>query len=200
MEGSSLNQHLKQKLRADFRQRRRSLDPATRQDSESQINEALLKLVAQRQVKRLSAYLAFDGEVDIRPALQQLSSQGVIISLPLISGPASAKILEFQCWRPGASLVKNAFGIDEPECSELIDVHQLDLVLLPLVAWDEEGRRLGMGAGYYDKALAPLSGKTKPQRIGIAFDLQKSVEIPAEPWDIPVHGVITENGLFTCPA
>jgi len=196
MEGSSL----KQQLRAEFRQRRRSLDPTSRREFERKIHQTLVNLAENTGVGSLAAYLSFDGEVDLRPALQQLSNQGVIVTVPVIAGPPGAKSLEFNPWNKATRVLKNAFGIEEPDRERRYRLDEIDLILLPLVAWDVKGRRLGMGAGYYDRALEPVRDATKPLRVGIAFETQKAHELPQDPWDIPLHSVITENGLFTCVA
>ena len=194
MEGYSL----KQQLRAEFRERRRSLDSTRRHLFEKNIHQALLALAEDSGAKTLAAYLAFDGEVDLSPALKALSERGLTVTVPVISGPPGEQFLRFQAWSPTATVRKNCFGIDEPQQEAQYALPDLDLVLLPLVAWDDHGRRLGMGAGYYDKALAPFRHSVTPLRVGVAFGLQQAPELPEESWDIPLHHVMTENGLFTC--
>jgi 5-formyltetrahydrofolate cyclo-ligase len=75
----------------------------------------------------------------------------------------------------------------------------IDLLLMPLVGWDESGTRLGMGAGFYDRALAPLCQSDAPVRAGVAYQLQKIPDLPNEPWDIRLHMLLSETGWFTCP-
>ena len=70
------------------------------------------------------------------------------------------------------------------------------MLLIPLVAYDQFGNRLGMGAGYYDRHLEPLRDVRTPLRIGIAYSLQELERIKKNDWDIPLHGVINENGWF----
>ena len=95
---------------------------------------------------------------------------------------------------------KNRYGIPEPYRSPEILLFNIDLLLLPLVGWDESGSRLGMGAGFYDRTLAPLSQSEVPIRTGVAYQLQKVPDVPYEPWDIRLHMLLSETGWFTCPS
>jgi 5-formyltetrahydrofolate cyclo-ligase len=194
MEGTSL----KDQLRADVRLRRKAIHSSDRQLFDQSINRALLDLVEQSRIASLAAYLPFDGEPDIRPALARLSRQGVQIVLPVVTKNTDTKALQFRCWDPTTELVKSSFGLYEPRATDSVPVQNLDLVLLPLVAWDESGRRLGMGSGFYDRALSSLADRDRPLRVGIAYEAQKSSDLPEDPWDVRLHEVISENGRFTC--
>lgn len=191
---------LKDELRRAFRARRRGLTPPQREAQDAAINRFVIELVGKTGAKSISAFLAFDGEPDLRPALNHLSASGLGIALPVITGHTTGKTLQFRAWHPEGELRRNAFGIDEPESEGLVHLRDLDLVLIPLVAWDRKGNRLGMGAGYYDRALAALAGFDRPMRIGVGYSLQQTDKLPEEPWDVRMHGVITENGRFTCLA
>ena len=196
MEGTSL----KRLLRSDVRQRRQRLDRASRTAHDQAINLALLDLVERTGANSLAAFWSFDGEPDLGPALDILARRGLQIALPVLVDESGGKGLRFQVWNPAETLVKNRFGIAEPGEGAEVSLSDLDLVLLPLVAWDDQGHRLGMGAGYYDRALAQLAESSRPRRIGIAYDVQKVPEVPHDSWDVPLHEVITENGRFTCAA
>ena len=98
------------------------------------------------------------------------------------------------------TLKANRYGIPEPNChaNEWIEPHQLDLVLMPLVGFDSEGNRLGMGGGYYDRSFAFLTQPgsiQKPHLLGIAHELQRVDTLPHEAWDVPMNAVVTEQGL-----
>ena len=196
MEGSFLKGH----LRKEIRQRRRALARTDRQSADQAINQTLLDLVEKTGCASLSAFRPFDGEPDLRPALDTLSRRGLRIALPVIVGAAAEARLQFRAWHPAMLLEKNDFGIEEPAGDEIVLPQDLDLVLLPLVAWDERGNRLGMGAGYYDRALAAVADCKRPLRVGIAYGIQKVDQLPADPWDVRLHQVITEDGGFTCTA
>ncbi|MBT5031228.1 MAG: 5-formyltetrahydrofolate cyclo-ligase, partial [Proteobacteria bacterium] len=99
-------------------------------------------------------------------------------------------------------LKNNWYGIPEPTGFSSLPINRFDIVLLPLLAFDASGSRIGMGGGYYDRALEMVAGRQyyrTPQLIGLAFDKQKCSTIQARPWDVPLDGVFTESGfkLFT---
>ncbi len=191
---------LKSRLRTEVRQRRQAIDLTARRSLDQAINQTVLELVEKSGSVSVSAFLPFDGEPDVRPALEILSQRGVQIVLPVIIDAPTAPRLQFRSWHPAARLGRNFFGIEEPDEGEVVLPQDLDLVLLPLVAWDECGHRLGMGAGYYDRALAAVADRSCPLRVGIAYEVQKVPQLPADPWDVRLHQVITENGRFTCTA
>ena len=95
---------------------------------------------------------------------------------------------------------KSRFGIPEPCGNPEILKCDIDLLLMPLVGWDESGSRLGMGAGFYDRALQSFSHSDVPIRAGVAYQLQKVPDVPDEPWDIRLHMLLSETGWFTCPS
>ena len=190
----------KQRLRAALRAQRLNLDATSRQHQDRRINQEVLDLVAQEHASSLAAYLPFDGEPDLRPALEILYRRGVRIALPALVTVSSDKQLEFRVWLPEVQLTKGPFGIDQPREGSDVPLQELDLLLMPLVAWDDCGHRLGMGAGYYDRALAALADTRHPLRIGVAYSLQKHEGLPADPWDVRLHQVVTEEGRFTCKA
>ena len=104
--------------------------------------------------------------------------------------------LEFCELRPDTTLRRGPFGIWEPIGGTAIDPPMLDVVVTPLVAYDDYGNRIGMGAGLYDRTFAFLRQRRswrRPRLIGVAFACQRLEKIPANPWDIPVFRVITES-------
>ena len=97
---------------------------------------------------------------------------------------------------PGTRLIRNRFGLWEPENGDEILAQNLGIVVTPTVAYDDDYQRIGMGGGYYDRAFQTLKNKRNwlpTKLIGFAFDCQKVEKIPANPWDIPLYRVITEN-------
>ncbi|NND44678.1 MAG: 5-formyltetrahydrofolate cyclo-ligase [Xanthomonadales bacterium] len=183
----------KTRLRHDFRERRRRLDAAVRADADRRICETLLDLSCVSPGARLAAYWPFDGEPDLRPALETLHRRGTRVCLPIVPQQAGAG-LEMHAWTPGSEIHNGRLGQGEPAAGDVVAVQDLDIVLLPLVAWDRAGARLGMGAGYYDRYLAPVAGHLSPLRIGIAYAAQEAKSLPADPWDVPLHGLVCEHG------
>lgn len=150
-----------------------------------------------RVAARVGAYWAFDGEPRLQPLLADLHDAGVEIALPVVSAELPTGMV-FRRWSPGQTMQQNKLGIHEPGTQPEISLAMLDLLLMPLVAWDRQGRRLGMGAGYYDRVLALLPPHSGPMRVGIAYQCQQAKQLPEDSWDVRLHAVVTEHGWFTC--
>ncbi len=153
-----------------------------------------------RVSRRVSCYLANDGEIDPRPIMERIWDMRKICYLPVLSGLAG-DYLWFAPAKPGTPLAQNRFGISEPVVSakDLVRAQQLDLVLLPLVGFDERGNRLGMGGGFYDRSLRFLLNRKvwrKPNLVGIAHDFQRVDNLEAKPWDVPLEAVITDRAVY----
>ncbi len=119
--------------------------------------------------------------------------------LPVLH-PLGHKRLWFSPWRPGERLRANRYGIEEPlwERAGLVDVRGVDLVVVPLVAFDAACNRMGMGAGYYDRTFAwklRHPDRLRPRLVGYAHDFQRIEKLDRNPWDVPLQAVITENGI-----
>lgn len=188
---------LKSRLRREIRDRRGQINPALRQQWDKQINHHLLEHASQSGLGVVAAYLSFDGEPDLSAALTHLSDQGAAVALPVIEDLPGKSVITFHAWDTKTPLAKNRYGIPEPVGSELVPVPEIDLVLVPLVGWDTHGGRLGMGASFYDRLFQPFTELDKPERVGVAYELQKIDTVPCDPWDIRLHGILTENGWFT---
>lgn len=189
--------NLKSRLRKTMRDRRGRISPACRQQWDDRVNQHLLERVSQSCPQVVAAYLSFDGEPDLSSALARMSGLDVTIALPVIQDLPGKSAITFCSWKEGAPLRQNRYGIPEPVDSCPVPVPEIDLVLVPLVGWDVTGARLGMGASFYDRLFQPFAEKQRPERIGVAYELQKMDSVPCDPWDIPLHGILTENGWFT---
>ncbi len=137
----------------------------------------------------VSGFWPLDGEIDIRPLLLALIGRGHLITLPIT--PPRGQPLRFARWRPGEAMVPGPFGTRYPLGEALTP----DLLLVPLLAFDARGGRLGYGAGYYDRTLAALPGH---RSIGCAFARQQVASVPAGPTDMRLHAVATECGVILC--
>ncbi|MGF1612470.1 MAG: 5-formyltetrahydrofolate cyclo-ligase [Gammaproteobacteria bacterium] len=183
-------------LRRHMRHLRRSLPLSQRVALANRLARHLVACVHLRRSQRIGCYLAQDGEMDLTPLMKRLRGMGKQLYLPVLSG-AQLSFLPFDAQTP---LVKNRFGILEPHVppSTRCPPRALDLVLTPLVAFDDQGRRLGMGGGYYDRTFAYLLHRRhwqRPRLIGIAYQLQRVATLRSREWDVPVHGIGTERGL-----
>ncbi|MGJ3648868.1 5-formyltetrahydrofolate cyclo-ligase [Sphingomonas sp. GlSt437] len=139
-----------------------------------------------RDAKVVAGYVAMAGEADPAPLLTTAHAHGCTLALPHVT--TRAEPMRFLRWSPGEALIPGPFGLRQPAA----DQPELtpDLLLIPLVAFDARGHRLGHGAGYYDRALAALP---RAARIGIAWSIQQVPQVPVDPWDVPLHAILTET-------
>ncbi len=185
---------LKQQLRRRLRARRRQLSPLQRQRATQGVCAVIARHPLFRQARRIALYRAADGEIDPLPLARLARRLGKALYLPVLRPGGH---LGFVAWREGAVLRRNRFGIAEPVGPRL-SAQQLDLVLLPLVAFDCRGGRLGMGGGFYDRTFAWMnkagSFRRRPLLVGLAHAFQQVESLPREPWDVPLAAVATERG------
>ena len=137
----------------------------------------------------VAGFLPVGEEIDLRPLLLELHARGHVLVLPVT--PPRGHPLGFRTWTPGDPLVTERFGTTRPTGPERVP----DFLLVPLLAFDVHGRRLGYGAGYYDRTLAAL-----PQRfaLGCAYAAQQIEAVPAGPHDVALDAVATERGVIRC--
>ncbi len=119
-----------------------------------------------------------------------------MLALPVVE---DGNRMSFFVQHPDAPLVINRFGIEEP-APQAPWMHSLalDLVLMPLAAFDGQGNRLGMGGGFYDRCFGPMPSRMRPLLVGVAHSIQQADGLPAAPWDVPMDAVLTENGWWPC--
>lgn len=182
----------KQQLRAQARRLRRSLDPEQRARFNARITDFLVNEESLRSAQCIAAFCAFDGEPDISPAFSLMHARGQQICLPCIDEQAGT--LDMKAWSPESEMTPGLAGIDQPGNAATVALNKIDVLLIPLVAWDDTGNRIGMGAAYYDRYLAQQSKASKPRRIGIAYHLQRVEVVPAEHHDVPLHALVSETG------
>jgi len=186
------------RLRQRIRQQRKALTRTEAEDCAEQLAQRIARHALVLQSQHIAAYLAADGEIDPWPLLQLLWGLGKNIYLPVLV-PFSNGKLWFAKFNPADRLVLNRFGIPEPEKRRLIKPCALDLVLTPLVAFDGNGHRIGMGGGYYDRSFAFLRRRRhwrKPRLLGLAYELQRQASIKPNDWDIPLDAVATEARIY----
>ena len=187
-------------LRRRLRALRRSLPRDERQKAERAIGRALRHLKLLRRGHRVAVYLAMAGEVGLGSTIEAGWRAGCLLHVPRIANRRRCR-MGFVPFPPGASLRANpnAYGIAEPVASAnaAISPRTLDAVLMPVVGFDRQGNRLGMGAGYYDRALRRRRDRTRawrrPRLIGIAFACQEVARIEPSPWDVALDCVVTER-------
>ncbi|MCK9489496.1 MAG: 5-formyltetrahydrofolate cyclo-ligase [Xanthomonadales bacterium] len=185
----------KPQLRQQARRRRRSLDPAERPRMQADVAGHLLAAAKRQRWQRIGAYAATASELDLAPFFNAAAGLDppASIYLPAILAPG---VMVFRRWPIGSGLVEGPHRILQPSahCRES-PASALDAILLPLLAFDHCGTRLGSGAGYYDRLLAfRRQVSTPPRLVGIAFQAQHMDALPRDAWDIPLDAVCTETG------
>jgi 5-formyltetrahydrofolate cyclo-ligase len=181
--------------RRSLRLARRALSHADRSTAERAIARRLSGLAAFRHARSVAFFIPFDTEPDLRRHMATAHDRGKRIYVPVLR----RKSLAFVAWRPDSPTRDNKLGIPEPIGGATVDPRSLDLVLCPLLAFDDSGTRLGYGGGYYDRCLRFLSVRQfwhRPKLIGIAFAFQRLEHIRRQPWDIPLWGAITDTDTY----
>lgn len=185
------------RLRKALRRRRITLSKKDRACAAELVARQFLQTQWFRSASRIAGYLAVGGELDICPTLMSAYTARKKIYLPVL---AWDNRLWFQRWTPQTPLRHNRFGIPEPDTSakHRLEARSLDVVLAPLVGFDQEGNRLGMGGGYYDRTFdyqLLLKKWHRPSLVGIAYDFQETAILTKAPWDVPLTGIITPTGV-----
>lgn len=144
--------------------------------------------------QHIGFYLAANGEADPALLMEQALARNANCYLPRLEG----RHMHFHRFNTGDVLLTNRFGINEPAVTRpAIETCNLDLVLVPLVAFDADGNRLGMGGGFYDRTFAfrlEAGNAQQPQLVGVAYGFQEVATLKRQPWDVPLDGVLTESG------
>jgi 5-formyltetrahydrofolate cyclo-ligase len=187
----------KSELRRRIRQQRLDLPARVRAMAARRVVTTMTRLPWFRQARRVAFYLPHRGELDLRGLpLRRPDKQYFLPLLPARHGLP----LWFAPLRPGTPLRRNRYGILEPAVPrhEWLRAARLDLVMVPLVAFDRRGGRLGMGGGYYDATLAFLQQRDRwlrPRIVGVAYAVQEIETLPLDPWDVPMMAIVTETGV-----
>src|SRR5579859_1546624 len=189
-------------LRRHMRGLRAALAPAERSAAAEAAAQVAATIPQFRSARRIAAYVSIEGELDPEPLLTLARAAGKEVYLP-VRPPSNKLPLSFLPYAAGATLRPNRFRIPEPAPSAgaALAPVELDLVFAPLVAFDARGQRLGMGAGFYDRSFAFLKDArtAHPALIGYAYECQRSEGLDAEPWDVPLVGVVTEQRFYAFP-
>ena len=182
-------------LRAELRARRRAISPDERFEAQRRVALNVQRRFALRPGQRVAVYAPLPEELDVGPLIELVRRHQGHIYLPRLIDRRKRR-MRFVAARGPLSL--NRLGILEPADAEWIGPRQLDLVFLPLVGFDAAGMRLGMGAGYYDRAFSFLRTRgvwRRPKLIGVAFAIQRVPALHRAPHDVLLDAVVTEQGV-----
>lgn len=156
------------------------------------IARRLLSLEAVKTAKTVMLYSSMADEVDTSGIIKQLSNKGKQVLLPVVISDTEMEIrlfTSFDAMKPGA------YGIAEPMGKAFTDFQSIDVIVVPGIAFDAEGNRIGHGKGYYDRFFRQVPGALK---VGICFPFQLVERVPTDTFDIKMDYIITNNNIFDC--
>ncbi|MCV6606236.1 MAG: 5-formyltetrahydrofolate cyclo-ligase [Porticoccaceae bacterium] len=190
----------KNQIRTEIRHRRQQLSTQQQRRAAEGLSRQIANLDAFRRARRIALYLGNDGEIDPLPTLLLAEAAGKRCYLPVLH-PLKHNRIHFVPYRAGDRLTVSHYGYPEPPLTgrAITPAWALDMILMPLVAFDASGNRLGMGGGFYDRTLAFTRSSTRrPTLIGLAHSCQQLEQIGANPWDIPLDAIATETTIICC--
>jgi 5-formyltetrahydrofolate cyclo-ligase len=174
-----------------FAARKRAFDAAAANGALAAATAHLLALIGPPAGRIVAGTLPIRTEIDPRPAMAVLHAGGARVCVPVIAGRGLP--LDFREWAPDAALVPGPFGAAVPETGDWLVP---DTLIVPLLAFDPSGNRLGYGGGYYDRTLARLKAQGPVRAIGFAFAAQAMAQVAAGPTDVPLDAIVTEAGVI----
>ena len=186
----------KQTLRDEFRQQRQMLTLKARQEAATKLKHNIQKIWP-KNATRSAVYFSHDHEISLKPTIKWLWQNNIMVYLPVVH-PILARQLWFHHYQKQTPLQKNRYGINEPTIDprQIIAPFELDIVFVPLVAFGQQGQRLGMGGGYYDSSFCFIANdqenSKRPLLIGCAYQFQTSNSITQEAHDLVMDAIVTD--------
>ena len=186
----STQQALRTQLRQQIRKTRANLTALQQQQAEDSITQQALALIEAQNAQHIALYVSFDGEISTEKLIKTLWAQDKQVYLPVLH-PFNPNHLLFLRYLPDTLMLKNKFGIWEPKLNvqNVLPLKELDILFTPLVAFDKQGNRLGMGGGFYDRTLQHWQ-KSSFIPVGLAHQCQQVEQLPTEVWDVPLHQIL----------
>lgn len=186
----------RQEIRQQVRHLRRAMTDEQQAQAAEQLAELALNYAPLSAARNIALFLSVDGELNTRPLIARLWHLKKAVYLPVLH-PFSPGNLLFLRYSPDTPLLPNKLRIPEPplDIRQLITLDQLDLMLVPLVAFDQHGQRLGMGGGFYDRTLQNWR-QHGFLPVGLAHDCQQVDSLPVAEWDVPLPAVMTPSKLW----
>lgn len=193
---------IKNKIRAEFKHLRASLEHKDQLIAANDLQHQLLSLEHIQNSQHIAGYWPHNNEISPLLFLEKALTMNKKCYLPILIGDDSL-LLDFASYKENSKLHKNKFGILEPEketdTSLVKHLSELDIILVPLVAFDNKGHRIGMGGGYYDATLnkiLDLDFNNRPLVIGIGYSFQEHNDIPTDEWDWNLDIIVTDKNIF----
>lgn len=186
----------KQQIRRAMRLRRKQLSPFERHLAGEKLARHATHIAILKRHSRIALYFDNDGEIPTRPLIARLIKLNKTVYLPVLH-PLGHQTLLFYRYQPNQPMPLNRYGIPEPEWrrQRAARAWSLPLVFTPLVAFDSQGNRIGMGGGYYDRTFDRSRCRVKHTHLtGLAYQFQEVGLLKAEPWDTPLAAIVTDGG------
>ena len=186
----STQQTLRNQLRQQIRKTRANLTALQQRQAEESITHQAIVLIEERNAQHIALYISFDGEISTEKLIKTLWAQGKQVYLPVLH-PFKPNHLLFLRYLPDTPMCQNKFGIWEPKLNvqNVLPLDELDILFTPLVAFDKQGNRLGMGGGFYDRTLQNWQNSSFIP-VGLAHQCQQVEQLPTEAWDVPLHQIL----------
>lgn len=179
------------RLRREMRARRAALNPIERVAAAQQLAQTIRSSEEFSNSRHVAGYWAMPEEQSLQELFAGEADADRQFYLPVTQN----QTLLFAPYRWGDTLLKGRFNIHVPAHEQRVLPEALDLVLVPLLAFDAGCNRLGMGGGFYDRSFSFVPDKQKPLLMGIGFEFQKLPQLPIANWDVPLHAVCTEQQI-----
>ncbi|WWO99164.1 MAG: 5-formyltetrahydrofolate cyclo-ligase [Candidatus Dasytiphilus stammeri] len=181
-------------IRQHIRHLRQNLSFLDQQKSASQISKIAINFTPVFQAKKIAIFVSFDGEINTDQLIKQLWQRNKQVCLPVID---QVNQILFMQYTSLTLMILNRFNIPEPllDFRKILPLETIDIIFIPLVAFDAFGNRLGMGGGYYDRLLQHRDSY-KFLSIGLAYDFQQVAAIPITTWDVPLTALITPSKIW----
>ena len=186
----------RQDIRTHVRHLRRGLTSDQQQQAAIHVTEHAMNFPPVQQAKKIAIFLSFDGELNTRPLIAKFWQHNQQVYLPVLHPFAKGQLL-FLRYDTDTVLTPNRLGIPEPplDIRNLATLSELDVLMVPLVAFDRQGQRLGMGGGFYDRTLQNWQ-QHDLLPVGLAHDCQQVEALPVADWDVPLKAIITPSKLW----
>jgi 5-formyltetrahydrofolate cyclo-ligase len=181
-------------LRKDMSARREIAHDAAKDSAPLALLNHHFPFIPQTNRSIVSAFYPYQSEIDARPLLGKLAGEGWTTALPIVI--ARGQPLQFRRWLPGEPTIAGKWNIPRP--TEDAAIVEPDVLLVPLLAFDRKGYRLGYGGGFYDRSIARLAATKTIFTIGLAYAAQEIAHVPHDDLDQPLNYIMTEKDLFPC--
>lgn len=192
----------KRALRRAMAEQRDALSPESRAEMAARAVERFLELPEVKLARTVGGFVSTRSEIDTEPLLGVLRRRGVEVVLPRVSTGLIPPRLRFHRASGREELVFGIFGLLEPsQDAHEVPVHEIDLFLVPGLAFDRRGTRVGYGGGYYDELMAYVRAHpdaTNARFVGLAFDVQVVDVCPSGEWDVPLDAIVTDERVIRC--